>query len=215
MQVTLTTNSPLPAAPKRPARLRLLAIVTAALLLLGAGVWLLTSQAPRPANSAGGAPTGAASAAPAPAPTFSPAPEAASEDLTEDTADIVLADYFEAMDALQADTDVDSIAPLVTGDALDEVESQLIEFESRNWSLEGQTRYEDLQVLEADLDAETPTATVSVCVDSSDVILVSADGSPVVDDPADVRRAINLYDLAYTDGAWRVTSHTFPNDPQC
>jgi predicted lipid-binding transport protein (Tim44 family) len=214
MQVTLTTNSSLPAAPKRPARLRLLAIVTAALVLLGGGVWLLTSQV-RPVNSAGGAPTGGASAAPTPAPTFSPAPEAASEDLTEDTADIVLADYFEAMDALEADTDVESIAPLVTGDALDEVESQLIEFESRDWSLEGETRYEDVQVLEADLDAETPTATVSVCVDSSDVTLVSADGSPVVDDPADVRRAINIYDLVYTDGAWRVTSHTFPNDPQC
>jgi predicted lipid-binding transport protein (Tim44 family) len=208
-------NSPLTKTPKHRRTVRSLAIAAAVTVMLGGTVGVLAAQAPRTDDAARPAATATPSAVPTPDVTRSPAPEAASEDLTEDTADIVLADYFEAMDALEADTDVETIAPLVTGDALDEVESQLIEFESRNWSLEGETRYEDLQVLEADLDAETPTATVSVCVDSSDVTLVSADGSPVVDDPADVRRAINIYELAYTDGAWRVTSHTFPNDPQC
>ncbi len=205
----------MPEKPKRRLPVRSLSIAAAITLLVGGSVGLLAAQTPRTDHVAGIAPSAPPSSTPTPAPTAEPAPEATDEDLTEKTVDIVLADYFEAMDALKPDTEVGTVSSLVTGDALAEVEAQVIEFESRDWSLEGETRYEDVKVLEADLEAKTPTATVSVCVDSSDVTLVSSDGSPVVADAAETRRAINIYSLAYTDGAWRVTSHSFPDDPQC
>jgi cytoskeletal protein RodZ len=214
-------NTSLPHAPKRRIPSRMLAIAVVVAVLLGGSVWLLTAQASRPANVAGPAAPTAPSATPEPSSaaepgsTAAPAPEATDEHLTENTADVVLADYFEAMDALKPDTDLDGIAAVVTGDALAEVEAQQLEFESRGWSLTGSTRFEDVSVVEADLESDRPTATVSVCVDSSDVQLMDEDNSPVSTATDESRRAINLYSLAYTDGAWRVTSHTFPDDPQC
>jgi hypothetical protein len=205
----------LPESQKRRFPLLVIALVLAVLAVLAASVWLLNAQAPGSADGAGPATPAAGGPTATSSPTAAPAPEPVSGDLDENTAEVLLANYFQAADTLTAGDDLGDLSTVVAGAALDELEAHLMELESREWSIRGETRYEDIEILEADLGADTPTALVSVCVDSSDVTLVAKDGSPVGPEAEGERRATNLYSFAHTDGAWRVVSHTFPDDPQC
>jgi hypothetical protein len=207
----------LPTSRKRRFPVLVLAVVLAAIAVLVAAIWLLTGQGSRPADVAGAATAepGAPTSTPDPTASPAPAPTPVTGDLDEDTADVVLANYFQALDTLTEDDDLGDLTTVVAGSAFDELEAQLMEFETREWTITGETRYEDVEIVEADLGSKTPTAILSVCVDSSDVTIVASDGSPVVPAAAGERRALNLYSLTHTDGAWRVVSHSFPDDPQC
>jgi hypothetical protein len=197
------------------------ALIAAGGLLLGAAgsVALVMAVSSGPAADTAAppstAPTAEASATPTPGPS-SPAAagDTPDEAIQADTAEVVLADYFETVNALTEPAGLDAASAVATGAALAEIEAQLLEFEVQGWSLKGEPRFEDVTVLTSDLDGTPPTAAVSVCVDSTDVRLLQSDGSPVasVDGP---RRAVNIYTLAFEDGAWRVLDHTFPDDPTC
>jgi hypothetical protein len=193
-----------------------LAVVIAAIAVAVSAIWLLTSLGSGPETTgASTAEPGAPESTPAPTKTPAPTPEPVTGDLDESSADVVLANYFDAVDTLTEDDDLNNLTTVVSGNAFDELQAQLLEFESREWTVTGETRYEDVKILESDLEAKTPTALVSVCVDSSDVTVVGTDGKPVGPKPVGERRAINLYSLTYTDDAWRIVSHSFPDNPQC
>jgi hypothetical protein len=200
------------------------ALIAAGGLILGAAgsaaIVLAVSGGPAadpaagPAAGPSGSPT--ASGTPTPRPSAPAEAEAPSGDtLEQDTAEIVLAEYFDTVGTLSAPDDLEVASAVATGAALDEIESRLLEFEVQEWTLRGDTRLEDVTVLESDLDGTPPTATVSVCVDSSDVELLNTDGSAVPKVEGVSRRAINIYTLAFADDAWRVLDHTFPDDPTC
>jgi hypothetical protein len=197
------------------------ALIAAGGLLLGTAgsvaVVLAVNGGPSETAAArpSGTPAPAASAEPTPAPSSpADADDATGAILEADAAETVLTDYFETVNALSEPADLEAASAVATGAALAEIEAQLLEFEVQEWSLQGEPRFEDITVLKSDLEGAPPTATVSVCVDSTDVKLLQSDGSPVasIEGP---RRAVNLYTLAFEDDAWRVLDHTFPDDPTC
>lgn len=97
-----------------------------------------------------------------------------------------------------------------------ELEAQWQELVSQGWTLSGAPQVVSTQVTHIDVNAETPTAAVTACVDSSEVVIADAAGNPVGDPAATMPRALHLFDLIQgQDGLWRISAHTFPNDPEC
>lgn len=169
------------------------------------------SAVPAPSGDTGSAP------APAVAPTPVATPSAVAGDggpLTPAAADAVLTGYFGTVQNLTPAVGIDPLKAIAAGAVLDEAQAQLNEFDSRGWTLSGTPRLENLQVLSSDLAATPPTAKISVCVDSSPVVVKTADGT-VMRNPDASPRALNLYTVSMRDGSWRIISHSFPDDPTC
>ncbi|MDH2443057.1 hypothetical protein QDR37_03760 [Amnibacterium sp. CER49] len=189
----------------------------AAGLLLPAHPAHRTAAAP-PAPTATSAP--AHTTAPAPRTTTAPLPASttaalATRTITTRSATAAVATYVQAVDSVTPDSLTGAITPVVAGQAKAELQAQQLEFESNGWTVHGTTRVDGVRVLGSDPASATPTARVQACIDSSDVTLLDAHGKPVVAHPQAVRRALNLYSLAYTDGTWHIVAHSFPADPSC
>jgi hypothetical protein len=208
-----------------------IAAATALAVTVGATVAAGLLVPAHPAHSTAGArpaSTAAASTTPAPVRTTAPAPRSATVPLPASTtaalatrtitarsATAAVATYVQAVDSVTPDSITGAITPVVAGRAKAELQAQQIEFQSNGWTVRGTTRVDGVQLLSSDPTAATPTARVQACIDSSDVTLLDAHGKAVVAPPQAVRRALNLYSLAYTGGAWHIVGHSFPADPSC
>lgn len=175
------------------------------------------SETPSPVDGASsqGRPSVQASASPrATTPAPDPAPSAKADASVENLQAAVVG-FVDAVDSVSADSDPAAFADVVSGAARDELEAQQLEFAANGWSLTGDTKVDGVSVLASDPAGNPPSARVQACVDSSAVVVVDADGKPVPSNPDAVRRALNIYDLNFVDGVWRVVSHSFPDDPTC
>ncbi|WP_158590156.1 IMS domain-containing protein [Amnibacterium setariae] len=144
-----------------------------------------------------------------------PPAAAARRRIDDHSAAAIVSTYSRSVSALTARSSADELAQVVTGEALQEVQAQVLELKANGWSVRGAPRIAELRVLRSHLDSTVPTATVEACVDSRDVRTVDSAGKTVLANPHASRRALNLYDLAYRDGAWRVDAHGFPSDTRC
>lgn len=99
---------------------------------------------------------------------------------------------------------------VASGGYLQELENQWQELVANGWSVEGSPTVVSAEVTEA----SDTQATVVACVDSSHVRTLDAAGVAI--GTASTARALNVYTLEQSsDGIWRITSHSFPNDPAC
>lgn len=114
-----------------------------------------------------------------------------------------------------ADVQLDDLAALFTDIAADsyasELEAQWAELAENGWSIEGEQRIDDLEIVSLD----GTQATVAACIDASDVTMVDASGETIGADRARAPRAQHLFTLTREDGIWRVADRTFPDDPSC
>lgn len=167
------------------------------------------------ATTAASAPTPKAAAQPAHS--ASPLPTAAvtSNRLTTTSASTVVGTYVAAVDRLTPTSTTTALASVVTGQAMNEVQAQQLEFHTNGWSATGTARVTDVKVLHTGTHGTVKTAEVQACIDSSNVQLVTSARKPVFPPSSVSRRALNLYDLQYLSGGWRIVRHTFPSDPTC
>jgi len=193
---------PTPDAPGASGLSRALwATLVVALALLGIAVALAST---RPSTDAADAPASAPSSVPTPTATD---PAVPASTLTTTVADTTVASFLAAVATVQpAD-----FAKVASGAILEELQNDAQELEANGWSRTGVAEVDGVTVLESD-DAKG-TATVEACVDSSDVATLDQNGDRL--NPEGTARALNLYSLARTDGAWRVVSRTFPDDTAC
>ncbi|MFC3686881.1 hypothetical protein [Aquipuribacter hungaricus] len=182
------------------------------------------SVAPSPEATAGGTTAPAVadpapSAAPDAAPTVAPAPGGATAPAeVATTADDAVQLFVRGTDlTLSAGGDggdtgspVPSV-PAVAGPLLEELTTQLEEYDVNGWRQEGRTTVVSSEVLSQDATGQV----LRVCVDSSDVRVVDEQG--VLVQPTDglrTRQAVQLT-VQQTDGAWQVVRRDFPDDPDC
>ena len=99
-------------------------------------------------------------------------------------------------------------------DALDELRAQQLELNADEQHLAGRPALSNARLVRRTRGG-TPTARVRACVDSSNVRVVDAAGVPAVKGTTGSQRAVNVYDLRFERGAWRVVRHTFPPTTAC
>lgn len=191
----------------------------AVLLLLIAGA--VTALALAPGSTDPGRPAAGSTPSPTPEVTVTPAPAAAPVRpgvLDEDDASAVLTVALAAPIATVG-TSAD-LAELLKNIAVDayaaELEAQWQELLSQGWSLSGAPEVVSTEVTRLDDESTPATAEVTACIDSSDVVMSDADGEPIGDASAQLPRARHLFTLVQgEDDIWRISAHSFPNDPKC
>ncbi|KGM09878.1 hypothetical protein [Cellulomonas bogoriensis] len=208
---------------RAPVTGRALGLVLVAALAVGAGSWALWSARagdPTPGPGADTPGTQTADPTTAPGPDDDPAPPAETGDLAPPTAAPTDPDDASALvDALLDLTgpvlngEVEPAAVTVAGGAVrGALEADAAEFEANGWTVTGDPRVIDLDVVEELLDADPPQITVHACVDASEVEVRDGQGELVGARPP---RSVNAYTFTETDGVWLLTGHGFADDPDC
>jgi len=195
-------------------RPRTLLIAAAAAILVGAvGAWLAFALQPGAPAVDAGAPMPTVTATPATA-----APGTAAGELADDEAlTIVETALAASLSGIGTPEDLDALLQdIAVDDYAAELEAQWLELSSQGWTVTGAPTLVDAEVTSLDLDADQPVAQVTACVDSSDVEMLDAADARIGDPAATTPRALHLFTLVQDDdGAWRISAHSFPNDPTC
>lgn len=114
----------------------------------------------------------------------------------------------QALDSALAGVVIDSYA--------EELHAQWLELTSQGWTLTGAPTVQSLEITALDDTSQPVTAEVLVCIDSSDVRIVDADGNVVGDPEAVMARAQHRFTMIQADdGIWRISSHAFPDAHEC
>lgn len=140
----------------------------------------------------------------------------------ETDSDTAVRDFFETRDiALQSDEDIADpdavdLDAVAQGFVKGELEAIRAEFAANGWYQKGSVKVAEIQTVDSNQDAEPPTVTLQVCLDSSEVAIVDEDGDPVFSpDDGTPDRVPHLYTLVHTDSGWKVTEHSFPQARSC
>lgn len=172
-------------------------------------------------SSAGGGGSTPGAASPTPTVTATPAPAGPPTEAGELDDDDALATIELALAApigsVGTSADLEALLKDVAVDAYAaELEAQWQELISQGWSIEGTPTLVSSEVTSLDSGSDPPTAAISACIDSSAVKMLDADGKQIGDDSATMPRALHLFTLVQgSDDIWRISSHSFPNDPTC
>ena len=103
---------------------------------------------------------------------------------------------------------------LATGSALDSMVANAQDFVNNGWHQEGVPVVASVKVSNYLPSAKPPQVTLLVCVDSSKVNVLTADGT-VVRKGSAADRSLNILTLVSTGGNWLVSKESFPEDPHC
>lgn len=144
-------------------------------------------------------------------------PPAASDEEPEAAADRLIAEvvsYPEAVLDGSQEPDTAWFEQIATGTVLGELEATATEFGVNGWRQEGVAIVVSIDVVATDLQADPPSFEVEVCLDSSEVRILDADGNSLID-PEAARRSVNVYGIENSDGVWRLARHNFAEDPDC
>lgn len=107
------------------------------------------------------------------------------------------------------------LAAVATGSAYDGILASFAEFDNNGWHQVGLPAIVDTRVISYDEKASPDTMTLGVCVDSSQVNVVTAEGT-VIRAGTSSDRALNLLTMTRNDtGAWLVSKLSFPDNPNC
>lgn len=102
------------------------------------------------------------------------------------------------------------LASVAQDNYLAELANQWQELAVNGWSVEGTPKVLYSEITEA---TET-TAQVTACIDASAVRTLDATGAPIGEPTSSA--ALHNFTLEQDDtGHWRITGHSFPNDPAC
>ena len=205
----------------------LLGLTLASLVVAGGAVWVGTAAASRMAQTNSEAPDADTAASdgrilssqtPAtPGKSLPPVGDFQSEvagPLTEKQATSVLEEAVQVpLDTGETDADLaKQLQNVAQGGYLQELTAEWQELVTNEWSITGVPTVVKSEVTDAD-DAQ---ATVRSCLDYSKVSVKDSAGNTVGTPDAAAARALHIFTFtAGEDGVWRVSAHTFPDDPAC
>ncbi|MGW8482198.1 hypothetical protein ACWGJP_03625 [Microbacterium sp. NPDC055903] len=190
---------------------------------LGALIIAVAGVAVAIALGSGGSPSGSESGQPAPTASVTETPAPAADptevgELEEDQAlDVIQTALAAPIASVGTSADLQELLRDVAADSYAaELEAQWQEYAANGWTVTGTPELISADVTDLDTDASPATAAVTACIDSSAVTIEDAAGEPIGDPSARAERALHLFSLAQgDDGTWRITAHSFPNDPKC
>jgi len=116
----------------------------------------------------------------------------------------------------RADGGTEGIESVATGFVEGEIQALAIEREKMGYTQVGEATVTSVNVRSIDLAAAPPTAVLEVCIDTSDLDLLDANGDSVADQlyrPG--HPVLHLYGAVYLDGLWRVSTHEIPDGATC
>ncbi|WP_207345832.1 hypothetical protein [Arthrobacter sp. E3] len=117
--------------------------------------------------------------------------------------------------AFQAATPAPAIfKELAIGSAYDAMMANAEDFANNGWHQVGIPTIDSMTVTGYKPSATPPQATLNVCVDSSKVNVVTADGTVVRQGTA-ADRSMNILTVVLSDGKWLVSHESFPANPDC
>lgn len=205
---------------KRPAAKRRRIVtgwVTAGVLSVAGLLVLLTvsnaGQQPSPVIASGAPVPAGITATPAP-----PAPATPPGELsTDEAADVLKTALSVPIDSVATGQDLSRLVENVAmGSYASELEAQWQELGAQQWSVSGSPEIVDTKVISPTPTDGANTVDVIACLDSSKVIISDLKGDPVGDTGARLIRALHKYTLVQReDGVWRISEHSFPDDPAC
>jgi hypothetical protein len=157
-----------------------------------------------------------ASASSTPVPASSPAPLASAAPAAQaQAADATVTGFLHTSSLAAADpASTTDLSSSVGGALLDDLQAQLEELEDNGWTSTGTAVADDIHVLRSTTKGDVTTLTVEACVDSSDVVVLDADGTPLPTDPT-TARAKTIYTLTDDGTGLLVTDRTYPDNPSC
>lgn len=105
---------------------------------------------------------------------------------------------------------------VATGFVLGEIEAAARERYDLGYRQVGEAKVVETTVSDVDLAADPPRATVTVCVDVSEVDVLDAAGNSLKASLYTPDRPVkHVYGAVHTDGAWKLTSHDIPVSQDC
>lgn len=206
-------------------------IVGAAALVVAVVIFLVISFTPGSAkDDTAMKPTGAASTSPStattPPPTVASAPPATTPPAPvlavplppadQAAAELNVKDFMAARaQALAAPVpDPANLQELAIGSAYDAMMANAGDFINNGWHQVGTPTVASIIVTGYEPSATPPQATLNVCVDSSAVTVLTADGTVVKAGTAG-DRSMNILTVVLSGGKWLVSQESFPADPSC
>jgi hypothetical protein len=129
-----------------------------------------------------------------------------------------LTDYLKRSDQAyqRADGDVRDVQAVASGPALGEVQATAAELQSTEQRQIGTVVQRGLDVRDVNVAHNPPLVSLEVCLSADDVQIVDSSGEVVVartDDNS--RTTAHLYGVEFHNGAWLVSSHSFPTTAGC
>lgn len=111
---------------------------------------------------------------------------------------------------------LDSVSAVATGFAEGELQSLATERRQQGYTQVGEAQVTSVSTQSMDLSASPPSITLAVCIDSSDIDVLDANGTSLkgllYQAPGPV---LNIYGAVFIDGAWRISTHEIPVDSTC
>lgn len=173
-----------------------------------------------PNDSSSPALTGSASAPPTTAPASQDAidiDDAVRVDV-EDSSETLVDEVFNVTVPIDPEEEVDlgtQLAGVVSDTYLSELEAERLEFEAEGWTRTGSFQIGTIEILDHQDDGDGSTATVRVCVDSSDVVVTNADGADIAGPSGNTAWNIFVLTKPADSENWILVGRTFPDDPAC
>jgi hypothetical protein len=107
------------------------------------------------------------------------------------------------------------VADVAAGFALGEVRATAVELQGAGARQTGSVSVARLEVDSVDLTAAPPTVTVRACLDTANIDVLALDGSSTKQGrQGTFTRTLHVFGVQYA-GAWRVTTHSFPDRADC
>ena len=110
-------------------------------------------------------------------------------------------------------TGIDSIA---TGFVAGELESLALERSQMGYTQTGAAKIDSVTTRDIDLAATPPSLTLAVCIDTSGIDVLDANGTSLKDrlyEPG--VPTLHLYGAQFVDGLWKIATHEIPDNASC
>ncbi|MFV0251925.1 MAG: hypothetical protein ACK5H2_01130 [Beutenbergiaceae bacterium] len=116
----------------------------------------------------------------------------------------------------RGDGGIEGLDLIATGFVLGELQNQAREQSEQGLTQEGEAVVVSSELIASDLDAATPTMSVAVCIDVSELRLFDENGQDVSSrlyNPGHPVR--HIYGAEYLDDVWKISSHEIPAEQGC
>lgn len=137
--------------------------------------------------------------------------EDTSEEITGDTENVQATEN--AVESYVSTETTSQLEAAATGTALDQYLATATEYALAGWHVEGtSTVVGTPRIADGDYTGQ-PAKILEVCLDSSQVKVLDANGNTV--SAPQFTRSLNIFTLVEENGAWKIASHDFPNNADC
>lgn len=118
--------------------------------------------------------------------------------------------------SIRADGGVAGLESVASGFVWGELQSLAVERQQLGYTQVGEATITRTSVQSIDLDAPLPIVELAVCIDSSSVDVLDANGRSLEGLLYTSEGSVlNIYGANFIDGTWKITTHTIPDNSTC